>query len=65
MRRLVAAIQRDKDGQFIEIPRDFEFPGTKVLVEKVGDALVLKPAPEGPSNESSEGSRKQGWDRLG
>jgi antitoxin VapB len=39
-------LHRDGDGQFIDIPRDFEFPGEDVIIRKEGDKLVIEPAPQ-------------------
>lgn len=39
-------LHRDGDGQFIDIRRDFEFPGEDVIIRKEGDKLVIEPAPQ-------------------
>ncbi len=37
---------RDEEGQFIEIPSEFEFPGEDAIVRKEGDKLIVEPAPK-------------------
>ena len=36
---------RNGANQAVRIPREFEFPGNEALMRKVGDTLVIEPAP--------------------
>lgn len=38
-----ARLFRNGRNQALRIPREFEFPGTDVLIHKEGDRLVLEP----------------------
>jgi antitoxin VapB len=37
---------RDEDGQFVEIPSEFELPGEDAIMQKEGDKLIIEPAPK-------------------
>ena len=37
---------RDGDGQFVCIPREFEFAGEAAVIRKEGDNLIIEPAPK-------------------
>jgi antitoxin VapB len=34
-------------SQAVRLPAEFRFPGREVLIERQGDAVVLRPRPEG------------------
>lgn len=34
-------------SQAVRLPKDFRFEGTEVVIERVGDAVMLTPAPTG------------------
>jgi antitoxin VapB len=34
-------------SQAVRLPAEFRFPGREVLIERQGDAVVLRPKPEG------------------
>ena len=34
-------------SQAVRLPAEFRFPGREVLIERHGDAVVLRPKPEG------------------
>ena len=34
-------------SQAVRLPAEFRFPGREVLIEREGDAVVLRPKPEG------------------
>jgi len=34
-------------SQAVRLPAEFRFPGHEVLIERLGDAVVLRPRPEG------------------
>ncbi|MBN1609415.1 MAG: AbrB/MazE/SpoVT family DNA-binding domain-containing protein [Polyangiaceae bacterium] len=40
-----AALFRNGRNQSVRIPREFELPGTEVLISRDGDRLVLEPVP--------------------
>ena len=40
-----AALFRNGRNQAVRIPREFELPGTEVLVTKDGERLILEPVP--------------------
>lgn len=42
----IVSLFRNKDSQALRIPKDFEFPGTKVLLRREGARLVIEPAPK-------------------
>jgi antitoxin VapB len=37
---------RDEEGQFVEIPSEFEFPGEDAIMRKEGDKLIIEPVPQ-------------------
>lgn len=37
-------LQRDAEGQFVVIPPEFELLSDDVIIRKVGDGLIIKPA---------------------
>lgn len=39
-----AKLFRNGGSQAVRLPAEFRFEGTEVIVEKVGDSLVLRPA---------------------
>ena len=41
-----AALFRNGRNQSVRIPREFELPGTEVLISKEGERLVLEPIPK-------------------
>lgn len=43
MTERLAALFRNGRNQAVRIPREFEMEGTKVLIRKQGDSLVLTP----------------------
>ena len=40
-----ASLFRNGRNQAVRIPREFEFPGDKVIMRKVGKRLILEPIP--------------------
>ncbi len=34
---------RDDDGQFVEIPSEFEFPGEDAIMRREGNKLIIEP----------------------
>jgi antitoxin VapB len=40
---------RNGRSQAVRIPREFELPGTDVIIRKEGQRVVLEPAPTGPN----------------
>ena len=50
MKRRVKLL-RDGDGQFVCIPREFEFLGEDVIIRKTGEKLIIEP--HGPSRRQS------------
>ncbi len=34
-------------SQAVRLPAEFRFPGREVLIERQGDAVILRPRPEG------------------
>jgi antitoxin VapB len=45
--RRTAALFRNGRNQAVRIPREFELPGTEVLVTKDGERLILEPVARG------------------
>ena len=45
---------RDDEGQFVEVPSEFEFPGEDAIMRKEGDKLIIEPAPKQPLLELLE-----------
>ena len=41
-----AKLFRNNRSQAVRIPAEFEFPGTTVLIHKVGDKLIIEPEPK-------------------
>ena len=39
-------LHRDEQGQFVEIPSEFEFPGEEAIMRKEGDKLTIEPVPK-------------------
>ena len=39
-------LHRDAEGQFVCIPSEFELPVEDVIIRKVGDKLIIEPAPK-------------------
>ena len=44
-------------SQAVRLPAEFRFSGTEVLIEREGDAVVLRPKPEGWDDFFARGSR--------
>lgn len=44
--KIPVKIQRDSDGQFVCIPPEFKFPFEEAILRKVGDKLIMEPAPK-------------------
>jgi antitoxin VapB len=40
-----AKLFRNGESQAVRIPREFEMPGTEVLIRKDDEQLIIKPAP--------------------
>lgn len=39
----IAKLFRNGDSQAVRLPKEFRFEGTEVLIQRVGDAVVLLP----------------------
>jgi len=44
-----ASLFRNGRNQAVRIPREFELPGSQVLLKKEGGRLLIEPIPESPS----------------
>jgi len=40
-----ASLFRNGRNQAVRIPREFEFSGDRVMMQKIGNQLILEPAP--------------------
>jgi antitoxin VapB len=38
-------LTRDRRGQSVRIPREFELPGDEAIMRKEGERLIIEPAP--------------------
>ncbi len=38
-----AKIVRDREGQAVRLPEEFQFPGRQVLIKRMGIAVILLP----------------------
>ena len=47
-------------SQAVRLPAEFRFSGTEVLIEREGDAVVLRPKPEGWGDFFARASRVPG-----
>ena len=40
------SLERDSEGQFVEIPPEFELPGQAAIMRKEGGKIIIEPAPK-------------------